>query len=107
MTVLVGFPPGDPGTPPHRHSGPAFGHVLEGEMLFGPEGEPERVIRAGEAFRESGGDVVHHQDGNDRSDVSSRFVVTLVGVPGRPMPELVGEEELVRRRSRRAPRRRT
>lgn len=30
MTVLVEFPPGDPGTPPHRHSGPAFGYMLEG-----------------------------------------------------------------------------
>jgi hypothetical protein len=25
MTLVVDFPPGDPGTPPHRHSGPAFG----------------------------------------------------------------------------------
>jgi hypothetical protein len=33
MTVAVEFPRGDPGTPPHRHSGPAFGYVLEGEML--------------------------------------------------------------------------
>jgi hypothetical protein len=24
MTAVVEFPPGDPGTPPHRHSGPAF-----------------------------------------------------------------------------------
>uniref|UniRef100_UPI0035B0CCCC cupin domain-containing protein n=1 Tax=Streptomyces olivochromogenes TaxID=1963 RepID=UPI0035B0CCCC len=57
MTALVEFPPGDPGdpgTPPHRHSGPAFGYVLEGEMLFGLEGEPERVIKAGEAFWEPG-----------------------------------------------------
>ena len=23
MTVVIEFPPGDPGTPPHRHSGPA------------------------------------------------------------------------------------
>lgn len=29
MTVLIEFPPGDPGTPPHRHSGPAF--MLEGK----------------------------------------------------------------------------
>lgn len=48
MTVLIEFPPGDPGTPPHRHSGPAFGYMLEGDMRFELEGEPERVIRAGE-----------------------------------------------------------
>src|SRR5712671_4285546 len=54
MTIVVEFPPGDPGTPPHRHSGPAFGYVLEGEMVFELEGEPVRVVRAGEAFWEPG-----------------------------------------------------
>ena len=34
MTVVIEYPPGDPGAPPHQHSGPAFGYVLEGEMLF-------------------------------------------------------------------------
>ena len=29
MTVVIEFPPGDPGTPPHRHPGPAFGYMLE------------------------------------------------------------------------------
>ena len=36
MTVLVELPPGDPGTPPHRHSGPVFAYMLEGEMVFEP-----------------------------------------------------------------------
>ncbi|MEU8608299.1 cupin domain-containing protein [Actinoplanes sp. NPDC048791] len=47
MTIVVEFPPGDPGSPPHRHPGPAFGLVLEGEMVFELEGEPARVVRAG------------------------------------------------------------
>jgi hypothetical protein len=37
-------------------------------MRFELEGESERVIRAGEAFWEPGGDVIHYQDGNNRSD---------------------------------------
>jgi quercetin dioxygenase-like cupin family protein len=78
--------------------------MLEGEMLFELEGEPERVIRAGEAFWEPGGDVIHYQDGNNRTDTRSRFVVTMMGVPGKPMLELVDEEELARRQDRRAPR---
>jgi hypothetical protein len=32
MTVFVEWPPGHPGTPPHRHSGPCFGYVLEGAV---------------------------------------------------------------------------
>jgi quercetin dioxygenase-like cupin family protein len=104
MTVLLKFPPGDPGTPPHRHSGPVFGYMLEGEMRFELEGEPERVIRAGEAFWEPGGDIIHYQDGNNRPDVWSRFVVVMIGTPGVPMLTLVDEAELGRRRDRRAPR---
>jgi quercetin dioxygenase-like cupin family protein len=102
MTVVVEYPPGDPGAPPHRHSGPAFGYVLEGEMLFELEGEPPRVLRAGEAFWEPGGDVIHYQDGNNRDDVRLRFTVTMLCAPGEPMFTLVDEAELARRRDRRA-----
>jgi quercetin dioxygenase-like cupin family protein len=105
MTALIEFPPGDPGTPPHRHSGPVFGYMLEGEMRFEIEGEPERVIRAGEAFWEPGGDKIHYQDGNNRTDSRSRFLVTMLCVPGQPMLALVDEAELAQRQHLRAPRR--
>jgi quercetin dioxygenase-like cupin family protein len=104
MVATVGLPPGDPGTPPHRHSGPVFGYMLEGEMTFELEGEPERVIRAGEAFWEPGGDVIHYQAANRLSDGWSRFVVVMIGVPGEPMLTLVPAGELAERRDRRAPR---
>jgi quercetin dioxygenase-like cupin family protein len=34
MVVTIELSPGTPGTPPHRHSGPVFGYMLEGEMIF-------------------------------------------------------------------------
>jgi quercetin dioxygenase-like cupin family protein len=34
MTLLVEVPPGGPGLPQHRHSGPVFGYVLEGEIII-------------------------------------------------------------------------
>lgn len=105
MTVVIDYPPGSAGAPPHRHpSGPAFGYMLEGEMLFELEGAPPRVIRAGEAFWEPGGDVIHYQDGNNLADAQTRFVVTMFCVPGQPMLIPVSPEELEERRSRRAPR---
>lgn len=104
MTWVLEYPPGFPGAPPHRHSGPVFGYMLEGEMLFELEGEPERVIRAGEAFWEPGGDVIHYQDGNNRQDAWSRFLVVMICAPGQPMLTIVEEDELARRRDRRAPR---
>ena len=104
MTLLVEVPPGGPGVPPHRHAGPAFGYVLEGEIIFELEGQPERVIKAGETFWEPGGDVIHYQDGNNLTDAWSRFVVVMMCVPGQPMLTLVDADELERRRDRRAPR---
>ena len=104
MTVLIELPPGDPGSPPHRHSGPVFGYMVEGEMIFELEGEPERVIRAGEAFWEPGGDVIHYQAANNLTDRWSRFVVVMLCVPGQPMLVYVDDEELSQRSGRRAPR---
>jgi quercetin dioxygenase-like cupin family protein len=104
MTIYVEWEPGDPGTPPHRHSGPAFGYVLEGEVRFELEGQPERVVKAGETFWEPGGDVIHYQDGNARTDARCRFVVTMLCAPGQPMLTLVDEEELAQRAHLRAPR---
>ncbi|GAA1328218.1 cupin domain-containing protein [Pseudonocardia xinjiangensis] len=104
MTLLVKLPPGSAGNPPHRHTGPAFGYVVQGEMVFELEGEPERVVHTGETFWEPGGDVIHYQDGNNLTDVETRFVVTMFCVPGQPMLIPVSPDELEQRRSRRAPR---
>lgn len=99
MTVVVDYPPGSAGAPPHRHpSGPAFGLVLEGEMLFELEGQPPRVVRAGEAFWEPGGDVIHYSDANNRDDVRCRFTVTMLCVPSEPMLVLVDDVELEARK---------
>lgn len=104
MTVLVEWPPGHPGTPPHRHSGPCFGYVTEGAVRWELEGEPERVIRAGETFWEPGGEVIHYQNGNATSDAPAKYVVVMLGAPGEPMLTLVDEQELERRAHLRAPR---
>jgi quercetin dioxygenase-like cupin family protein len=101
MTITIEYPPGDPGTPPHRHSGPAFGYVLEGAMVFELEGHAPRVVNAGETFWEPGGDVIHYQDGNARDDVKVKFTVTMLCDPDKPMLTLVDEAELEQRRSKR------
>ena len=103
-TALIELQPGDAGTPPHRHAGPVFGYMLEGEMIFELEGEPERVIRAGEAFWEPGGDVIHYQAANNLKDAASRFLVIMMCLPGEPMLTLVSADELAERRDRRFPR---
>ena len=99
MTVLISHPPGAPGYPPHRlPGGPGFGYMIDGEMLFELEGEAPRVLRAGDAFWGAGGDVIHYQDANNRTDIPCSFVLTLFCLPGQPMLEWVTEEELEERK---------
>lgn len=73
-------------------------------MLFELEGEPERVVRAGESFWEPGGDVIHYQDGNNQDGQPLRFVVVMLCEKGKPMLTFVDDRELAGRRDRRAPR---
>ncbi|NIK62158.1 cupin domain-containing protein [Kribbella shirazensis] len=101
-TVLITLPPGSAGSPPHRHPGPAFGYVLSGEVIIELEGEPERVVKAGEAFWEPGGDLIHYSGANNLPDAETSYVVTLLGTAGQPVLTPVGAEELEERRDRRA-----
>ncbi|WP_297775141.1 cupin domain-containing protein [Mycobacterium sp.] len=99
MTILITHPPGAPGYPPHRlPGGPGFGYMIAGEMLFELEGEAPRVLRAGDAFWGPGGDVVHYQDANNRTDIHCSFVLTMLCLPGQPLREWVTEEELEARK---------
>jgi quercetin dioxygenase-like cupin family protein len=52
--VEVTIEPGQAGVP-HRHPGPGFGYVLEGEYELGIDDKPTRVLKAGETFYEPTG----------------------------------------------------
>ena len=97
MTQLVELPPADDGPAPHRHSGPVFGYVLEGRVLFELEGEAPREIVAGEAFWEPGGDVVHYQIANLEPEIWSRFLAVCICAPGVDMITMLEPDELVAR----------
>src|SRR4051794_5836771 len=45
--VEVTLEPGQ-ASPPHRHPGPAFGYVLEGEYEWAINDQPAKVLKAGE-----------------------------------------------------------
>ncbi|QFQ98870.1 cupin domain-containing protein [Streptomyces phaeolivaceus] len=101
-SVRVTLPPGDPGAPPHRHPGPLFGYVTEGEILFELEGQLPRVLKAGDAVFEPGGDVVHYQGANNLADAQSQLVVTMFAPPGTPLLTVLSAEEIAERRHLRA-----
>ena len=52
--VEVTLAPGQEGEA-HRHPGPTFGYVLEGEYEWAVDDQPARVLRAGETFYELAG----------------------------------------------------
>ncbi|MFB6722942.1 cupin domain-containing protein [Kribbella sp. NPDC056345] len=97
-SVRVTLGPGDPGAPPHRHPGPLFGYVTEGEILFELEGQAPRVLKAGDALFEPGGDAIHIEGSNNLADRQSQIVVTMFALPGTPVLTPVSAEELAERK---------
>lgn len=72
----VTFEPGQAGLP-HRHAGPIFGYVLEGEFEFGLNEEPLKTLRAGETFYEPSG-VVHRAARNPNTTSRTRVLAVIL-----------------------------
>ncbi|MFI2507118.1 hypothetical protein [Streptomyces sp. NPDC018972] len=96
-----------------NHAGHVHGADGHGELDEGGPDDPGRLadhLPEGasamtiEVEWEPGGDVIHYQDGNALTDARTRFVVTVMYAPGKPLLELVDEEEPARRAHLRAPR---
>lgn len=52
--VEVSLEPGEANAP-HRHPGPVFGYVLEGEFEWAIDKDPAKVFKAGDTFYEPAG----------------------------------------------------
>ena len=103
MTQLVELPPADAGLEPHRHSGPVFGYVLEGRILFEIEGDAPVELAAGQAFWEPGGEVVHYQMRNLEATGWSRFLAVCICAPGVDMITMLEPQEIEARDALRHP----
>ena len=47
----------DEGSAPHRHAGPVFGYVLEGEYEWGINDQPTKKLKIGDTFYEPTGSL--------------------------------------------------
>ena len=56
----------------HRHPGPGFGYVLEGEYELGIDDQPTKVVKAGETFYEPTGCL--HRVGKNPGKVKTRIL---------------------------------
>jgi quercetin dioxygenase-like cupin family protein len=76
-TVLeVTFEPGEKDTP-HRHAGPVFGYVLEGEYEHALNEEPIKSYKAGDTFYEPTGSV-HRVARNPSAKTRTRLLAVIL-----------------------------
>jgi len=80
VTVLrLIFPTGF-GSPKHVH--PGFGYVLEAELRFHIEGEPQTLLSADDAFDEAPG-AIHLPSGSPSAPKPARVLVVAFGEKGK------------------------
>jgi quercetin dioxygenase-like cupin family protein len=75
-TLEVTFAPGAASTP-HRHPGPVFGYVLEGELEFAVGDGKVRTLKAGDTFYEPAM-ALHTVSRNPSDRVKTRVLAVLV-----------------------------
>jgi len=75
-TFEVTLAPGVAGSP-HRHPGPIFGYVLEGELDFAVGGEKVRRLKAGDTFYEPAM-ALHAVSRNPSDKVRTRVLAVLI-----------------------------
>ncbi len=73
--VEVTIEPGQSGVP-HRHPGPGFGYVVEGEYELGIDDQPTKVLKAGETFYEPTGCL--HRVSKNPGKVKTRLIAVVL-----------------------------
>ncbi|HKB36738.1 MAG TPA: cupin domain-containing protein [Gemmataceae bacterium] len=74
--VEVTYEAGQAGKP-HRHPGPVFGYVLEGEFEWAIDDQPSKVFKAGETFYEPTG-CLHRVSKNASAESRTRVIAVIV-----------------------------
>jgi quercetin dioxygenase-like cupin family protein len=73
---LVDRPPGS-SSPPHRHPGHhTFGYVIEGSYEFAVDGQPARLLKAGDSFYEP--PTAHHSTSRNPSSASRTKIIVFM-----------------------------
>ena len=64
------------GSKPHRHAGPVFGYVLEGEYEWAVDDQPAKVLKAGDTFYEPTGCL--HRVSRNPGKAKTRVLATVL-----------------------------
>jgi quercetin dioxygenase-like cupin family protein len=73
--VELTLEPGQAGKP-HRHAGPVFGYILEGEYEHAIDDQPAKVLKAGDTFYEPTGCL--HRVSRNPGKVKARVLATIL-----------------------------
>lgn len=73
--VEVTLLPGQAGAS-HRHPGPAFGYIIEGEYEWGIDDQPAKILKAGDTFYEPGGCL--HRVSKNPGKVKTRLLAWVI-----------------------------
>ena len=85
VLVELNIRPGSNATGPgHRHPGAVLGYVVEGQMRFAINNEPEQILPVGKTFFEPSG-AVHTTNGSATTDGPTRAVVFMLVPKGAPL----------------------
>lgn len=76
VVVEVAHGPGGVGSP-HRHPGPVFGYVLEGEYELNLGDQPTRSLKAGDTFYEPTG-ILHGTSRNPSATKPTRLLAVML-----------------------------
>ena len=75
-TVEVTLEPGQ-ASAPHRHPGPVFGYVLEGEYEWAIDDNPAKILKAGDTFYEPTG-CLHRVSRNPSKTGKTRLLAVVL-----------------------------
>ena len=75
-TVELALEPGQGGTP-HRHLGPVFGYVLEGEYEWAIDDNPAKTLKVGDTFYEPTG-CLHRVSRNPSKKGKTRVLAVVL-----------------------------
>src|SRR6266516_243597 len=76
ITVEVTLEPGE-SSAPHRHPGPVFGYVLEGEYAWAIDDQPAKTLKAGDTFYEPTG-CLHRVSKNPAAKGNTRVLAVVL-----------------------------
>lgn len=79
----VSYPPGVVSAS-HQHPGPTFGYVVRGRIRWAINGEPAKVLEAGQSFYEPMGSV-HSTSANASDTEPATIAVVILGKAGEPL----------------------